>query len=63
MPPFRIFKVRGDGSLHFVEKAESLEDAREGVAGLAKLWPGDYVIENEETGERVVISSGSQEKN
>ncbi len=63
MPPFRIFKLRDDGSLHFVEKAETLDDARERVSGFARLWPGEYIIQNEETGERVVITSGSQNKN
>ncbi len=53
--PFSIFKVLGDGSLHFVEKAQTLEDA---ARDLARLWPGEYIIQNEETGERVVITSG-----
>jgi hypothetical protein len=62
MPTFRIFKVQGDGNLYFVEKAETLDDARERVSGLARLWPGEYIIQNEETGERVVINS-DQTKN
>jgi hypothetical protein len=56
--PFRVFKVRGDGSLHFVEEAQSLEDARERVGDLARLWPGEYIIQNEETRERVSITAG-----
>ncbi len=60
--PFRVFKVRGDGSLHFIEEAETLDDARECVGEFAVVWPGEYVIQNEETGERVVISS-DQTKN
>ena len=56
--PFSIFKVLGDGSLHFVEKAQTLEDATESARDLARLWPGEYIIQNEETGERVVITSG-----
>ncbi len=59
---FRIFKVRGDGSQHFVEEAETLDDARECVGDLAELWPGEYIVQNEETGERV-FSTGSQTKN
>ena len=50
---FRIFKLRDEGSQHFVEEAENVEDARE----QAGLWPGEYIIQNEETGERVVITS------
>jgi predicted transcriptional regulator of viral defense system len=54
--PFRIFKVQDDGDLQFVEEAETLEDARERVGNLARLWPGEYIVQNEETGEHVVIS-------
>jgi len=61
--PFRIFKLRGDGSLQFVEEAHTLEDARESATDLARLWPGEYIIQNEETGERVVITAGGETKN
>jgi len=61
--PFRIFKLRGDGSLHFVEEARTLEDAKESARDLARLWPGEYIIQNEETGERVVITAGGETKN
>jgi hypothetical protein len=61
--PFRVFKVRGDGSLEFVEEAHNLEDARERVRELARLWPGEYIIQNEETGERVVITSQNEDLN
>ena len=47
--PFRIFKVLGDGSLQFVEEAHTLEYARVSVGELARLWPGEYIIQNEET--------------
>jgi hypothetical protein len=56
--PFRIFKLRGDGSLQFVEEAHTLEDAIESARDLAQLWPGEYIIQNEETGERVSITAG-----
>jgi hypothetical protein len=61
--PFRAFKVRGDGSLHFVKEAETFEDARDCAGELAEIWPGEYVIQNEETGERGVITSGSKPTN
>jgi hypothetical protein len=61
--PFRVFKVQGDGNLHFVEEAQTLDAAKASVQSLAKLWPGEYIIQNEETGERVVITSGRQTKN
>jgi hypothetical protein len=60
--PFRVFKVQGDGNLHFVQEAENLEDARERVQSLAELWPGEYIIQNEETGERVSITTGGEPK-
>jgi len=56
--PFRVFKVRGDGSLQFVEEMHTLEYARVSVKELARLWPGEYIIQNEETGERVSITAG-----
>jgi hypothetical protein len=58
---FRIFKLRDDGNQHFVQEAENVEDARERVGDLAGLWPGEYIIQNEETGERVVITSNGVE--
>ncbi len=56
--PFSIFKVLGDESLQFVEEAHTLEYARVSVGELARLWPGEYIIQNEETGERVSITAG-----
>ena len=56
--PFRIFKLRGDGSLHLVEEAQTLEDAKERVEALAELWPGEYIIQNEGTGEQVHVTRG-----
>jgi len=61
--PFRVFKVRGDGSLHFVEEAQTLEDAKERAGAHADLWPGEYIIQNEGTGEQVHITRGSQWEN
>jgi hypothetical protein len=58
--PFRVFRVRSDGSLHFVEEAETLDDAKGRVRELAALWPGEYIIRNDATGERVVITGGNQ---
>jgi hypothetical protein len=58
--PFSIFKLRTDGTLHFVEEAQSLADARVRVQSLAELWPGEYIISNRATGERVSITAGSK---
>ena len=55
--PFCILNVHGDvldgGELYFVEAAQSLDAARARVQALAELRPGDYVIYNEATGERI----------
>lgn len=62
-PLFRISKVRDDGSLHFVEAMQTLDEAKARVKQIGKLWPGDYVIDNEETGERVFASTSDETKN
>jgi thioester reductase-like protein len=56
--PFCIFKLRSDRSLHFVEAVQALDDARARIQTLGDLWPGEYVIQNEETGERISIIVG-----
>ena len=61
-PPFSILKTLGDGSLHWVEGAQTLESAKERVDELAKIWPGKYVILNQATGERVSITTGGETK-
>ena len=61
--PFSIFKMQDDGSLQFVEEAHTLEYARVSVGEIARLWPGEYIIQNEETGERVVITSQNEDLN
>ena len=61
--PFRIYKVQTDGNLHFVVVVQAFDDAKERVRELGKLWPGEYVIDNEETGERVFVSTEDETKN
>ena len=60
---FRISKVRDDGSLHFIEAVNTLDEAKARVRQIGKLWPGNYVIDDEETGERVFASTNDQTKN
>ena len=60
---FRIFKVQDDGRLQFVEAVQAFDDAKERVQELGELWPGEYAIDNEETGERVFISTRNEMKN
>ena len=56
--PFCIFKLRIDGSLHLVEAMQTLDDPKARVQELAELWPGEYIISNRATGERVSITAG-----
>ena len=63
MPPFRIYKLQSDGSLHFVEALPTLDQAKTQVRELGELWPGEYGIENAETGERIFVSTRDGMKN
>jgi len=56
--PFCIFKLRSDRSLHFIEAVQALDDAKARVQELGELWPGEYVIQNEATGEDISIIVG-----
>ena len=60
--PFRIFKL-SDGDRHFVAAVQTLDAAKTRVQELGELWPGEYVIHNDETGERVLISTRDETKN
>ena len=61
--PFRVYKMQGDGDLHFVKAVQTFDHATALVRELGELWPGKYVIENEETGERVFVSTREETKN
>jgi hypothetical protein len=62
--PFCILNVLGDvlddGELQFVEAARTLKAARRRIEALAKLSPGQYVIYNGQTGERMPIVAGAK---
>lgn len=57
-----VLTVLGDlldgGELRFVEALQTLEAARQRIEALAELEPGQYVIYNKETGERVSVVAG-----
>lgn len=61
--PIRIFKLQSDENLHFVEAVMTVDAAKARVQELGELWPGEYVIRNEETGERFSITIGEETKN
>jgi hypothetical protein len=43
-----------------VEGAKDLESAKVRVEELSKSWPGQYVIVNQETGDRLFINTGNE---
>jgi len=59
-----VLTVLGDlldgGELHFVEAVQTLEAAKQRIEALAELEPGQYIIYNKETGERVSIVAGAE---
>ena len=63
--PFCILSVVGDlldnGELYFVEATQSLDAAKARVQSLAEAWPGEYIIYDGATGERVIITAPSAE--
>jgi len=46
------------GELQFVEAVQSLEDAKQRIEALAESKPGQYIIYNDQTGERVSVLAG-----
>lgn len=54
---FHISKVEGDGSLRLIEQADDLERARDRVKKLSAFSPGEYVIHNQQTGEKISVKS------
>lgn len=61
--PFCILSVLGDvlddGELHFVETARTLKAARRRIRALGHSRPGEYVIYDQQTGERQSIEVGA----
>ena len=56
--PFCVFKLRSDGSLNLLEAVQTRDEAKARAQAVSKLWPGEYVIHNEATGERISIIVG-----
>ena len=46
------------GELHYVEGAQTIEAAKQRIEELAESKPGQYIIYNQETGERISIVAG-----
>lgn len=56
-PPFHIYRVQTDGSLHWMLAAEELEFAKARVKEFVTSSPGEYLISNEQTGEKLRIKA------
>jgi len=54
---FHISKVESDGNTRLIEQADDMERARDRVKKLSAFSPGEYVISNQQTGEKVSIKS------
>ena len=54
---FHICKVENDGSLRLIEQADDLERAHDRVKKLSAFSPGEYVIHNQQTGEKISMKS------
>ncbi|HKW31561.1 MAG TPA: hypothetical protein VJN92_01050 [Candidatus Acidoferrum sp.] len=54
---FRISKVESDGTVRLIEQADDLERARDRVKKLGAFSPGEYVISNQQSGERTSIKT------
>jgi len=55
-PPFDILKVES-GGVRWMEAAPDLERAKARVKVLAASSPGEYIIQNQRTGEKISIKS------
>lgn len=56
IPPFDIFKVES-GQLRWMELAADLERAKARVKIMATSSPGEYIIANQQTGEKISIKT------
>jgi hypothetical protein len=59
LPPFDILKVE-DGSVRWMESATDLDRAKARVKLLAASSPGEYIILNQNTGERISIKPATK---
>jgi hypothetical protein len=63
VPPFDIFRLDKDGSLQWLQTADSLQAAKLRIEVLALSAPGQYVIFSQKTGNKTVIAAGKGQEN
>ena len=61
--PFCILNILGDvlddGEVRFLEATKTLKAARRRIRALGESSPGEFVIYNQQTGERMSIKGGA----
>jgi hypothetical protein len=57
--PFDIFQISAGQPL-WLKSAPALEDAHAQIVQLAALLPGEYVILNSRTGDKIFVNIGQQ---
>ncbi len=62
MIPYDIFRIESSGVL-WCDAVNTVETAKARIQKLADSSPGDYLILNLTTGQRIVVTSGSPAKN
>jgi hypothetical protein len=55
VPLFDIFRIQEDGALRWCEAADSLESAKARVRALAEFAPAQYILVNQQTGQKLII--------
>lgn len=61
--PLLIFKVQDNGGLHLVMAFETFDLAKATAREVGKIWPREFVIDNEETGELMFVSTRDERNN
>jgi hypothetical protein len=62
-PPFDIFRVEPDGLPMWLETSASVEAAKVRIAELGGHLPGEYLIMNLQTGNRITVRAGKSATN
>jgi hypothetical protein len=60
--PLDVFKVEKDGTLRWLEVAETLEAAKARIAALGAKSPGEYVIYSQKTGNKTVVKTSKDQR-
>ena len=62
VPPFDIFRLDKDGSLQWLQTADSLQAAQLRIEVLGLSAPGQYVIFSQQTGHKAVVTTEKRQE-